>query len=291
MSSSKSPDWHSRPSKGRWSTGNENAAQRHEPRVIKGSCARIVHHMNDSPTDRSERVRRRAQQSGPPLVLLASICIGLLFGGLAIGVALGGVPPLPYGPVAPVLQYVRAQPLAVQLMAVAVFGSSVPLAIYAATASARLRQLGVTAPGATIAFAGGILAAGALGLTGLVGWTLSRPEISGDTALVRALYFLVFLLGGPGHIVALGLLVAGMAVPGLIHGLLPRSLARVGLATAAVSELTTLVLIWPELGPILPVARVSALVWLLVAGGWLPRRRSDIGDADGRPDRSAVSAP
>jgi hypothetical protein len=156
---------------------------------------------------------------------------------------LGGVMPLPYGPVAAVQQYVRARPVAVQVMAMAVFGSSVPLAVYAATASARLRQLGVTAPGATIALAGGILAAGALGLTGLVGWTLSRPEISGDTALVRALYFLVFLVGGPGHIVALGLLIAGMAAPSLVLGLLPRSLAWTGLAIAAISELTTLVLI------------------------------------------------
>lgn len=236
------------------------------------------------------RVGRRGRQSGPPLVLLASICIGLLFGGLMIGVALGGVPPLPYGPLAAVQQYVRVQPVAVQVMAVAVFGSSVPLAIYAATVSARLRQLGVIAPGATIALAGGILAAGALGLTGLVGWTLSRPEISGDTALVRALYFLVFLLGGPGHLVALGLLVAGIAVPGLILRLLPRSLARVGLAIAALSELTTLVLIWPDLGPILPIARVSALVWLLVAGAWLPLRRSDIRDAGRRPDSSAAAA-
>jgi hypothetical protein len=246
--------------------------------------------MNDSSTDRNVRVGRRGRQNGPPLVLVASICIGLLFGGLVIGVALGGVPPLPYGPVAAVQQYVRAQPMAVKVMAVAVFGSSVPLAIYAATASARLRQLGVTAPGATIALAGGILAAGALGLTGLVGWTLSRPEISGDTALVRALFFLVFLVGGPGHIVALGLLVAGMAVPSLILGLLPRSLAWAGLAIAAISELTTLVLIWPELGPILPVARVSALAWLLVAGAWLPLRRSDIRDAGARPDRKAAAA-
>lgn len=208
--------------------------------------------------------------------LVASICIGLLFGGLAIGVALGGVMPLPYGPAAAVQQYVRAEPRAVQVMAVAVFGSSVPLAIYAATASARLRQLGVTAPGATIALAGGILAAGALGLAGLAGWTLSRPELSGDIALVRALYFLVFLLGGVGHIVALGLLVAGMSVPSLVLGLLPRPLAFTGLAVAGLSELTTLVLIWPMLGPVLPVARVSALAWLLVAGARLPLRRNDI---------------
>ncbi len=215
-------------------------------------------------------------------MLLALICIGLLFGGLAIGVVLGGLMPLPYGPAAAVQAYVRAQPVAVQVIATAVFGSSVPLAIYAATASARLRQLGVTAPGATIALTGGTLAAGALGLTGLLGWTLSRPEISADTALVRAVYYLVFLVGGPGHSVALGLLVAGMAVPSLVLGLTPRTVAWIGLAIAVLAELTTLVLVWPELGVILPIARVSALVWLVVAGALLPLRRSDIRDGHRR---------
>jgi hypothetical protein len=208
--------------------------------------------------------------------LLSLISVGLLFGGLAIGITLGGVMPLPYGPAIAVQQYVRAQPVAIQVMAVAVFGSSVPLAIYAATASARLRQLGVTAPGATIALTGGTLAAGALGLAGFLGWTLSRPDVSADDTLVRALYYLVFLVGGPGHIVALGLLVAGMAVPSLILGLTPRPLAWVGLGIAALSELATLVLAWPELGVILPIARVSALIWLVLAGALLPLRRADV---------------
>jgi hypothetical protein len=203
------------------------------------------------------------------------ICLGLLFGGLAIGVALGGVMPLPYGSAAAVQAYVRAQPVAVQVIATAAFGSSIPLAIYAATAGARLRQLGVTEPTATIALAGGTLAAGSLGLTGLLGWTLSRPEVSADTALVGAIYYLVFLVGGPGHMVAIGLLVAGMAVPSLILGLTPRTVAWIGLAIAALAELTTLVLVWPDLGAILPIARVSALVWLVVAGALLPRGNLD----------------
>jgi hypothetical protein len=232
--------------------------------------------MNDSRADATGRVHNRRQQGGPPLVLLSGLCLGLLFGGIAIGVALGGVLPLPYGPAAAVVAYVGAQPVAVQVVATAAFASSVPLAIYAATASTRLRQLGVTAPGATIALTGGTLAAGSLGLTGLLAWTLSRPEVSADTALVRAVYFLVFLVGGPGHIVALGLLVAGMAVPSLILGLTPRPVAWAGLAIAALAEMTTLVLVWPELGVILPIARVSALIWLVVAGALLPLRRSDI---------------
>jgi len=232
--------------------------------------------MNDSRADATGRVPNHRQQGGPPLVLLSGLCLGLLFGGIAIGVALGGVMPLPYGPAAAVVAYVRAQPVAVQVMATAAFASSVPLAIYAATASTRLRQLGVTAPGATIALTGGTLAAGSLGLTGLLAWTLSRPEVSADAALVRAVYFLVFLVGGPGHIVALGLLVAGMAVPSLILGLTPRPVAWAGLAIAALAEMTTLALVWPELGVILPIARVAALTWLVVAGVLLPLHRNDI---------------
>ena len=214
---------------------------------------------------------RLAAARGPALLLLSLACLGLLFGGLAIGVALGGVMPLPYGPVAAVQAYVRAQPVAVQVIATAVFASSVPLAIYAATAGARLRQLGAPAPAAGIALTGGILAAGSLGLTGLLGWTLSRPEVSADTALVRALYYLVFLVGGPGHIAALGLLVAGMAVPSLNLRLTPRTVAWSGLAIAALAELTMLVLVWQQLGVLLPIARVGALVWLVVAGALLPR--------------------
>jgi len=212
------------------------------------------------------------QHDLPRLALVAAICIGLLFGGIAIGVALGGVMPLPYGPAAAVEQYVRASPTAIQVIAVPVFASSVPLAVYAATASAQLRHLGVAAPAATIALTGGLVAAGALGLTGLLAWTLSRPEVSGDTALVTTLYYLVFLVGGAGHIVALGLLVGGMA----ISGQLSRLVARAGLAIAGLCELTTLVLVWPVLGPILPVARVAALAWLVVAGAQLPLRRNGI---------------
>lgn len=209
-------------------------------------------------------------------MLLSLICVGLLFGGLVIGVAIGGLMPLPYASAAAVTAYVHAHPVAVHVIAVAMFGASVPLAIYAATASARLRQLGVTAPGATIALTGGTLAAGALGLAGLVAWTLSIPEVGADNAVVRAFYYLVFLLGGPGHIVALGLLVAGMAVPALILGLTPRPIAWIGLVTGAFAELTTLVLVWPQLGVMLPIARIMALLWLVVAGALLPLQRNEI---------------
>jgi hypothetical protein len=226
--------------------------------------------MNDSSVDTTRAVGRPSQ-GGPPLALLAAISLGLLLAGLASGVALGGLMPLPFGSEAQ--DYVAAHHDAAQAIAVGTFASSIPLAIYAATASARLRQLGITAPGATIALAGGLLASGALSLSGLLAWTLSRPEATTDPALVRALYYLVYLTGGPWHIVTLGLLLAGISVPSLIVGLLPRSVAWTGLVIAAVAELTTLALIWPGLSPLLPVARFTGLIWLIVAGAMLPLRR------------------
>jgi hypothetical protein len=184
------------------------------------------------------------------------------------------VVPSPFGSAASIAHYFAVHSNAVEASGIFAFASSVPLAIYAATASARLRQLGVTAPGATIALAGGLLSAGALSLSGLFQWTLARPAVRGDVALVRALHDLSFLTGGPAHVVALGLLIAGMAVPALILGLLPRPLAWAGLVIAAIAELSTVVLIWPSLAVLLPIARFPGLIWLIVAGLLLPHRRA-----------------
>jgi hypothetical protein len=230
--------------------------------------------MNDSTGDRIRTDRPTGRQGGPPLAPVAAVSLTLLLAGLAVGVALGGVMPLPYGPAVEVVRYIHDNHAAVQASAVGTFAASVPLAIYAATVSTRLRQLGVTAPGATIALAGGILAAGALALSGLICWTMSRAEVVVDDGLIRALYYLVFLTGGVGHIVALGLLLAGIAVPGLVLGLLPRPVAWIGLVIAALAELATLVLIWPESAVILPIARFTGLVWLIVVGALLPARRA-----------------
>lgn len=215
----------------------------------------------------------RPRQSGPPLGVLAVVSAGLLIAGLAVSAALGGVLPSPFTDAAAIREYFQTESDAVQATAVLVFASSVPLLIYAATASTRLRQLGVTALGATIALAGGLLAAGSLNLSGLLTWTLSRAAVVGDEPLVRALHDLTFLSGGAAHVVFLGLLVAGIAVPALLLRLLPRPLAIAGLVIAGLAELTTLTLIWPALAPLLPLARFSALIWLIVVGFRLPQRR------------------
>lgn len=78
-------------------------------------------------------------------------CMGLLFGKLAVGVALVGVISWPYGPIAKVTMYVRAEPIAVQVIATSRCASSVPLALYVALACTCLRQLGVALSAAVIA--------------------------------------------------------------------------------------------------------------------------------------------
>jgi hypothetical protein len=216
----------------------------------------------------------RRQQAGPPLGVLALVSTGLLLAGLATSAALGGAFPSPYADPAVIAAHFATQPDAVLAGGVLLFGSSVPLAIYAATASARLRQLGVTAPGATIGLVGGVLASGALAASGLLTWTLARPAVREAGPLVRALADLAFLTGGPAHVVFLGLLLAGIAVPALLLGLLSRAVAVAGLVIAAVAELSFLSLAVPALSLLIPLARFPGLVWLVVAGFLLPRQRA-----------------
>jgi len=229
--------------------------------------------MDASITSSRPRPSTRGSQAGPPPGVLAAVSTALLVAGLVVSAVLGGTVPSPYAGATVVRDYFGAQSDAALAGGVLVFASSVPLALYAATMSARLRQLGVTAPGATIALAGGVLAAGALALSGLFLWVLSRPGIAASTPVLRALHDLAFLTGGVTHVVFLGLLVAGVAVPALVVGLLPRPLAWAGLVVAAVAELATLSLLVPALSVLLPLARFPGLAWLVAAGFLLPHRR------------------
>jgi hypothetical protein len=201
----------------------------------------------------------------------------LFAAGLALSTVLAsGHPyPSPFADASGILGYFRGQHSAVRISGFTQFAAAVPLGIYAATASARLRNLGIRAPGATIALAGGLAAAVMLALSGLLTWVLSRPEVAAEPAAVRALHDQAFATGGVGYVVFSGLLIAGIAVPGLLAGLLPRPLAWAGLAIAAVAELSTLTLLAPAAALLLPVARFTGLAWLIAAGFLLPRFRAN----------------
>jgi hypothetical protein len=241
----------------------------------------ITENDNAGAAPASTRQHHRAD-AGPPLVALAAVSAGLLVAGLITSSVMAGETfPSPFAPPEVVQAYFRTSSAAVVASAFFTFASAVPLAIYAATVSARLHNLGIRNPGATIALVGGVLAAGFLGLSGMFSWTLSRPEILAEPAVVHALQALSFLTGGPGHVVLLGLLLAGVAVPGLLAGLLPRWLAVTGLVLAAIAELSTLALLLDGATYVLPVARFGGLLWLITAGALLPRRRRAANDTTG----------
>jgi hypothetical protein len=223
-----------------------------------------------------ERTPRQAT-GGPPLGILAVVFTALFVAGLAISTLMAGGDtfPSPFDTPATILAYFHHHQSAVRVSAFLQFAASIPLAIYTATASARLRNLGIRAPGATIAQTGGVLAAAMLALSGLLSWVLSRPEAVNEPAVVRALHDLAFATGGTGHVVFLGLLVAGIAVPGLLAGLLSRRLALIGLIIAAVAELSTLTLLLTDLAILLPIARFTALAWLIAVGFLLPHTRTN----------------
>ena len=218
-------------------------------------------------------IRRRP--SGPHLGLLAAVSLGLTAASLATSALLtaGDTYVSPFAATAQVVGFYQAHGSAVRVSSMLLFGSAVPLGIFAATAFARLQQLGVRVPGPAIGFYGGITASLMLMLSSMTGWVLGRPEVSGDGALTRALSFLGFLSGGVGYVVGLGLLIAGIAVPALILGLVPRWLAAAGLVLAAACEVSFLAMVIPPVQLLLPVGRYGGLVWLTAAGFLLPTHR------------------
>lgn len=217
----------------------------------------------------------RHPQGGPPLGVLGVVCTALFLAGLILSTVLAdGSPfPSPFGDTDDIVAHFRDHHWATQVSGALQFASAIPLTIYAATVSARLHQMGIRAPGATIALAGGLLASAALCASGLVTWTLSRSDVLERPELIRGLQYLAFMAGGPGHVVPLGLLLAGVAVPGLLAGLLPRWLAFAGLAIAVVSEVSTLTLLLDGMAFLLPIGRFAGLAWLIAVGFLLPKQR------------------
>ena len=212
---------------------------------------------------------RRRPQGGPPLLALALPYAALTLVGLFLGIGVSRPDDSP----AEVARVLLEHGTASTVLAAALVGAAVPLAIWSATAYRRLRRLGVTAPGSAITFAGGVLASAMLALSGLVSWTAATTAQVLTPEILRALTTLAFAAGGPGFVPFFALLMAGVAVPGLILGVLPRAWAWAGLVIAALGMLSVLSLLTPALYPLLPVGRFGGLIWLIAASILLPHDR------------------
>jgi hypothetical protein len=212
---------------------------------------------------------------GPSLGALGVVFVLLFTLSLALtGVMTGGARfPTPYEPVALAQDYFSRYANVIRIAAFLQFGAAIPLGIFTATVTSRLKFLGMRAAGTDIALFGGFAASVFLAFSAGAGWVLTQPGMAIEVGALRALQLLVFVTGGPGHVVMLGLLLAGVSVPSAFAKLIPRWLAWLGLIVAAICELSALSLVFPMAGILLPLGRFPAFIWLIGAGITMPRSR------------------
>jgi hypothetical protein len=161
----------------------------------------------------------------------------------------------------------------VRIAAFLQFGSAIPLGIFTATVVSRFQFLGVNVAGITIALFGGLAASFFLASSGLTLWVLSSPGVAELASNARVLQLLAFATGGPGHVVTLGLLLAGISLAGGVTRKLPRWVMWFGVGVATIAELSTLTLISNGAAVLLPLARFPAFVWMICVAFTLPSRR------------------
>jgi len=183
--------------------------------------------------------------------------------------------PYPGDTAATMVTYFSTAASRVQFGAFLQCGSAIALGIVTAAATNRMRSLGACGIGIRVAFFGGSLAAALSLLEAGVVWILAQPgiaDVSTQTGpLVRALYLFAFMLDGPAYAGSLGLLLAGLAVAGLLTRLLPRWLAWFGLVLAAFGQLSYLSMLVPSFGILIPLTRFPGYLWLIAAGFILPK--------------------
>lgn len=224
---------------------------------------------------------------GPHSGILGLVSLGLLLASLIAMVALSGGAMIasPFGDTTSVAGFFAHHTLAARVSALLQFGSAIPLGIYTATVYSRQRQLGIRVPGPAIGQFGGIFAAILLAVSAIVTWTQSQPVVSPHPELTHAFAYVAFATGGFAHVVGLGLLVAGLAVPALILRTMPTWVSWTGLAIALLAELSFLTMVLEPVQYLIPVGRFGSLIWLIAAGFLLPRTRparSDVTNGGGR---------
>ena len=217
---------------------------------------------------------------GPNPGILGLISLGLLIGSLISMAVLSGGSTItsPFGDTDTVAGFFADHGFAVRFASMLQLASAIPLGIYAATVYARQHRLGIRVPGPSIGLFGGTAAAILLMVSAIITWTQSQPAVSADPELTHALAYASFAAGGFAHVLGLGLLVAGIAVPALLLRLMPRWFAWTGLVIAALAELSFLAMVIEPLQFLIPIGRFGSLIWLVIAGFLLPKTRHTRGE-------------
>ncbi|MGH8094297.1 MAG: hypothetical protein ACREIF_12630 [Chthoniobacterales bacterium] len=218
------------------------------------------------------------KHAGPNLGMLAIIYTLLFNAGLYFVISFTGGPhfPGPWESSETIATYFQGQPAAAVMCAFLQFGAAIPLGIFTGAAVSRLQFLGVRAAGAHIALFGGLMTAFNIAATALILWVMAYPGVAQDTAVLRALYYLAFAVGGVGFSVPMGILIAGICIPAAFLKALPKWLIVFGLVIAVIGELSWFDLITPKALPLIPLTRFPGFIWLIAAGFLLSRGRNSL---------------
>jgi hypothetical protein len=217
----------------------------------------------------------RTAAPGPHSGIVAIVSAVLFCSSVALFESVHGLHfPFPGDTAATMVAYFSTAAARVQLGAFLQCGSAIALGIVTAAATTRMRSLGACDIGVRVAFLGGSIAALLSLVEAGVVWILAQPGVADASAhggsVVRALYLFAFMLDGPAFAGSLGLLIAGLAVAGLLTRTLPRWLAWAGLVLAGFGELSFLSMLMPVFGMLIPLTRFPGYLWLITAGFILP---------------------
>lgn len=223
-----------------------------------------------------------ARHAAPHPGVLAIVYMILFAAGLCaispLGAPFGAKPPYfpsPWQPADVIARYFQTDAVAVRFCASLQIGAMIPLGIFTAAVVSRLRFLGITAAGATIALFGGFMTVFDSTVSHLTMWVMTLPAVNHIALALPPLYFIAYAFGGPGFSIPMGLLVAGISVTCGFAKLLPKWIVASGLLLAVIGELSWLHLpFFPKFVILIPLTRFPGFLWLIAAGFALPASRS-----------------
>lgn len=210
---------------------------------------------------------------GPPLLVPGGLYIAFFIASLALGGAVDAFT-TPSTSAADVVTRALAHPTAVQFVSVLQLGSAIALGVFAAAATGAIKARGIDVVGLQIARLGGYGAAILLAMSAVSSWCTVELAQIGATDAAKATSLLAFGSGGPGVVAFLGLLIAGISVPTLIAGLVPRWISILGLVLAAVAALSALSFAFSGLQTLLPIVRFPSMIWVIGIAATLLRTSS-----------------
>ena len=91
----------------------------------------------------------------------------------------------------------------------------------------------------------------------------AQPDAIASAGGLHALHDLVYLTGGPAHVMTLGAFMAAVSLTAWRTGALPRWVAATGVAAGAISILSLAALLWDPASLVLPLGRGLGFLWIV----------------------------